>query len=211
MCISANVSISTFIISIISSFILIYYGVPKFKTENLIIGLFFIYIAIVQLLEWMMWFDINDNIGINKIATMIMPIYVYIQPLVLYNIQAFIYDVSSPWWWLLIEFLYLIVTGLQYQEFIKGSRLVTKCGESGGLKWNWSYYFFPHLYLFILFYSIFVFFNFKFACFLFIITLLSIILTLIKHNNYYDGEFGSLFCFIGALLPIVFIFFELLL
>ena len=207
MCISANVSISTFVISIISSLVLIYYGEPRWKTENIIIGTFFIYVAIVQLLEWMMWVDLDGKIGINRVATLVTPIYVYVQPLVLYNIEAFLYGVVSPWWWLLVEFLYLIVTVLQYREFVKGDVLVTKCGSgsAGGiLDWVWVHYYNMVLYFGVFVFAIFAFMATNIAMLCFIIGLAFLLLSIAK----YGGHGSSFFCFISAFAPIAFLFGE---
>jgi hypothetical protein len=195
---------STFIISILSSVIIIYYGEPRWKTENLIIGLFFIYVAILQLLEWMMWFDIDGKIGINRVATLITPIYVYVQPLVLYNIQLLIYGFIGAWWWWIIESLYLIVTILQYRKFVKGDLVVTKCGTSGTLDWQWIRHYNIVLYFGVFIFAIFSFMPVNFALLCFIVGLIFLLLSIAK----YGGHGSSFFCFVSAFTPIVILLVE---
>lgn len=210
MCISAIVSLATFAISIISSFVLIYYGQYRFARENLVIGTFFIYVAIMQLLEWVMWTDIDGKKGWNQIATMITPIYVYIQPFVLYYIEVAVYGWkrgSESNLVLVAAALYLVVSVLQYREFVKGGVLVTdKCGGET-LHWKWIPYFNILLYFFVFIYAIFSFMPLPFSLLVFVIGCICLAISILK----YWGSSSSFFCFISALAPIAFILIEPLL
>lgn len=77
MCISSKASIFTFIFSIISSIILIFYGNKKFKDENLISGLLMIYIAFMQIFDYFIWIYLNNEKGYNKIASQLAAFFNY--------------------------------------------------------------------------------------------------------------------------------------
>ena len=204
MCISANFSAMTFFVSVLSSFVLIIYGDLRYKTENLIIGLFFIYVSLVQLLEWMMWIDIDGKNNINKIATAITPIYVYIQPLVLYNIQLFVYNIKINSLILFLQIIYLIITFIQYYKYIINDNLLPTKYDDGTLKWRWVAYFNVLLYFIVLIYSIFVFMPIKISLLLFIFGIISLFIAYLKHKK----SSSSFFCLFSAFAPIIFILFE---
>jgi hypothetical protein len=209
MCISANTSISTFFISIIGSLTLIYYGNKNYNIENIIIGLFFIYIAFVQLFEFFIWIDIDNKIGINKIFTLILPIYIYIQPLILYNLQLFFYKISNNIISVLVELFYLIYYLFQYFNFVKGgNNYVIKCNNNY-LDWGWLYYFnnIPYFILFI--YAIFIFMPLQIALLVFIVGFTFNSISLLYFKN--TGNYGSFFCFFSAFSPIIFLFIQYLL
>jgi hypothetical protein len=205
MCISATVSLETFAISIISSIVLIYYGERRFTRENLVIGTFFIYVSFMQLLEFIMWSDIDGKKGWNQIATMITPIYVYIQPFVLYYIEVAVYGWGAQWKLVgCAAVLYLALTLLQYREFVKGGVLVTdKCGGET-LHWKWIPHFNILLYFFVFIYAIFAFFPLSISLLFFIVGVICLSVSILK----YQGSSSSFFCFISAFSPIAFLVFE---
>ena len=84
MCFSAETSLTTFLISILTSSILINSAKGRHKATIQIIGYFFIYIAVVQFLEYLMWIDLSCSQGLNQFASMIIPYIVYLQPVVLF-------------------------------------------------------------------------------------------------------------------------------
>jgi hypothetical protein len=90
MCISYSASINSFFINLLSSICLILYGNSNLKTYNLIFGLFSIYTSLMQLVDLGIWGDLKCNIGTNKIASLLGPVLVYIQPLMIFIIAYFV-------------------------------------------------------------------------------------------------------------------------
>jgi hypothetical protein len=211
MCISANVSIATFIISIISSITLIYYGDKRFSTENTIIGLFFIYIAFVQILEFFIWTDIDGKKGINRVASLILPIYVYLEPLVLYNLQLWIYNIPFSLLTIVVESLYIIYTCIQYYNYIVGEskHLITQPDNYKTLNWLWSSngYFNEFIYFALFTIAVFSFMPLNISLLLFIIGCGFLIASKLHVKEHY----GSFYCFVSAFSPILFLLLELLL
>jgi hypothetical protein len=141
MCISAETSISTFVFSILSSVALIYYGNPKYKSENLVVGIFFIYVVFMQLLEYMIWIDLDNDRGLNKIASTIAPIFVAFQPAVLLLCKIWIMGFEN------MVVLVLNICYLAYEiycmvPYYKTEARITK-ESARHLKWPWNKYFSP--------------------------------------------------------------------
>jgi len=205
MCISPEASITTFILSVCSSLVLIHYGKTYYEKENLVIGLFFIYIAIVQLLEFFLWIDLQNKIGLNQLVTLILPIYIYIQPLVLYYIKKFIYGGGD----LLHNLFMLSYFGFVFSCYINylynEKNYITTSQPKIGLLWEWSKYFYPVPYIILFAYSIIIHFSF-YISFLFIMS--GILFIIISHYKNNVKNAPSLFCYLGAFTPLFFILFE---
>ena len=132
-------------------------------------------------------------------------IYVYIQPFVLYYIQTAVYGFPAEWKLVAIAaVLYLVISVLQFREFVKGGVLITdKCGGQT-LHWKWIPYFNILLYFFVFIYAIFAFMPFLICVLFFIIGCICLAISILK----YQRSSSSLFCFISAFAPIAFLIFE---
>ena len=75
MCFSKKSSLLTFIIGVIGSLLLIFYGNKKYVKENLIAGLFFIFVSFMQFFDYLMWSDIDNKDGINHYSTLLAPLF----------------------------------------------------------------------------------------------------------------------------------------
>ena len=89
MCFNWKVSLLTFFIGTASSILLIRYGNPKYKKENLVSGVFLIFIAMIQFMDFLFWIDIKNKWGINKITTILGPILNVGQPTIFYLIKLY--------------------------------------------------------------------------------------------------------------------------
>ena len=201
MCFNAKTSLFTFLTGVVSSIVLIYYGNKKYKTENTVFGLFFIFISFMQFFDLLFWIDLDNEKNINKIATTIAPLFNLGQPLFMYllKILYFKYNSYSP---LNIGFgtLNIIYFGyiiFNYSKFITENSLITSANKFH-LKWQWLKYFNPFSYLILLFINFFYLSNFKYSLMSFFISSLSLIISY-KYFNYHIGE---LWCFFGVFIPI---------
>jgi Na+/melibiose symporter-like transporter len=125
MCVNAEVSLSSFIIGVISSICLIYYGNKKFQKENLSVGIFFIYVSMIQLLEYFIWIDLDNKKGLNKIISIIFPVIICSQPVVFYIIKSIIFNKSVLWINLLIIY-YILEAIFAYKSYLTNETLITK-------------------------------------------------------------------------------------
>lgn len=196
MCISANVSLSTFFISVFSSIILIYYGKKQYSIENIIIGLFFIYIAGVQLFEYFMWVNSGE---INHILTLILPLYIYHEPLVLFHLKMWFLNKTQYIWQYIVETIYFIEMCINWYDYYKKKpNDITVSSGNNGLFWKWSSFMNWNLYNLFFTYSVFVYFPLRISILLFFLGILFNIISIIKRKN----NSGTLWCLLSAFIPI---------
>lgn len=198
MCISSRASIFTFLFSIISSIILIFYGNKKYKKENLITGIIIIYVAFMQIFEYFMWIDINNKKGYNKIASQFGAFFNYTQPLFLYVIN-YIVSKKNNLILSLINFIYFIYFSIRYSAFLNSNEVITHV-LNGHLKWNWEKYFNVYYYCAILIINlIFTYTNIPYL----IMMMLFIFVTLFfSYYKYYEHT-GEIWCYIMANVPLL--------
>ena len=73
MCISKELSLTSFAIGILGSLLLLYKGNKEYQIENKIIAYVFMYVAIMQLFDFGFWIDLDNKKGFNKILTSLGP------------------------------------------------------------------------------------------------------------------------------------------
>ena len=205
MCFNAKASILTFAIGVIGSILLMKYGNAKFKKENIVSGIFLLFIAGIQLMDFFFWIDLKNKLGINKITTIIGPLFNIGQPVILYLVKLLFFkpkDIFSmnnynlPVF--ILNMLYFVNLMISYTNFLSTSTLVT--GTSNGhLKWPWIKYANPWAYLILLAINIFYLMDFNYSLVLFLITYLFFILSVI----YFSYNPSELWCFFGAFVPLL--------
>ena len=95
MCISARASVNSFFFNLLSVFLLIKYGNENLKPYNVIIGLFSIFTSFMQLIDLMMWLDLDCKTGLNKVASIVGPILNYLQPTIIFILTLFVLNFSK--------------------------------------------------------------------------------------------------------------------
>ena len=71
MCISAKVSLNVFSIGVILLLLLNILGNSQYKTHNLYLSFIFIFVILMQIVDYLIWKDIECKTGFNKIAGII--------------------------------------------------------------------------------------------------------------------------------------------
>lgn len=198
MCFNAQVSFFTFILGTIGSLLLIVYGNPKYKYENTISGIFLLFIASIQLAEFLLWIDINNRWGINRLVTLITPLLNVGQPTILYLIKLLYSDASLNLPLAFVNTLYVASLAKMYYNFITKSKLTTTV-EHGHLKWPWIKYSNPPFYLLLFALNIFYLFDFKYAMILFTVTYAFLYLSV----QYFAYNIGEMWCFFGSAIPLI--------
>jgi hypothetical protein len=207
MCFNYKVSLFTFLIGTIFSILLIVYGNAKYKLENKTSGIFFIFISLIQFMDFLFWIDLKNKYGINKITTILGPILNVCQPTIMYIIKYLYYkpdvftfqNYNLPV--LVLNILYLIYFIKTYIQFLTKEKLITST-KNGHLSWPWLKYSNPQFYLILFAINMFYLFNFKYALVLFVITYFFLFISA-KYFNYSTGE---LWCFFGSFIPLLMFF-----
>ena len=200
MCFSANASILTFLIGIVGSLLLIYYANTKFKIENRIFGTFLIFISFIQLMDFVFWIDLQNKLGLNKVATIIGPILNTGQPIILWFIKLFYFKQNifslENIWITAINIAYLAKVIYNYTRFLQLDKLITgTC--NGHLNWPWIKYSDHWFYTILMAINIFYLTNFNYSFIVFCITYFFLIVSKI----YFKYNVGELWCFFGAFIP----------
>lgn len=204
MCFNYKVSLLTFGIGIIFSILLIKYGNKKYVGENITTGIYFIFISLIQFMDFLFWIDIDNKYGINKITTILGPILNILQPNILYLIKILYYkpniytlkDFNLPI--AILNLLYFIHFIFIYVHFLTTEKLITST-KNGHLSWPWVKYSNPYFYLILTALNIFYLFNFNYGLIFFIISYLFLIIS----AKYFNYNIGELWCFFGAFIPLL--------
>ncbi len=205
MCFSSEVSITTFAIGLVFSVLLINSGQKSvYSIENSVTGHFFIFIALIQLMDYLFWIDLNNEIGINRIMTIIGPILNVCQPVILYIIKYLHYgpDIFTMKNYNLpvaiLNSLYLLYFIYIYIGFLTKGEKVTSV-KGGHLNWPWIKYSNYYFYIVLLAINIFYLFPLRYAGILFIITYFFLFIS----ARYFKYVAGELWCFFGAFIPLL--------
>jgi len=209
MCINANISIATFAISVLSSIILIKYGLKKYEKENKVAGLFFIYISLMQIFEYFIWTDINDlYFNGNSIASQISALFIFTQPIILYFIKLFVYNPPTiNWQYAFIEsifFIYVLFCYTKYQT-TQQQKSCFPDKTTGLLNWSWINYMDYIIYFSVFVFSIFIYVDFRYA----IISSLWLFSVLDLGYFITPKKYGALFCFTAGFSPLLFLLWQI--
>ena len=205
MCFNAKTSLFTFLIGMIGSILLIFYGNKKYKMDNIVFGIFLIFISLIQLMDFLFWIDIKNKLGINKLLTFIGPLLNIGQPLILYIIKLIYYKPNIYTYTnfnlpvAILNFLYFIYLFSIYYQFIIKEKILITSTKDGPLSWPWIKYYNPAFYLILFAINIFYLTNFNYSLLLFVITYLFLLLSM----KYFYYSAGELWCFFGAFIPIL--------
>lgn len=202
MCFNYKISFITFLLGTIFSILLLNTH-NKYYFENKITGIFFIFISLIQLMEFFFWIDIKNKYNINKIATIIGPLLNAGQPTILYIIK---YLYSKPNVFTinnfpvaLLNFFYLIYLIVKYIKFIKNGLLVTSSiSIHKHLIWPWLKYYNPYFYSILFAINIFYLFDVNYAIILFLLTFGLLYIS----NKFFKYNVGEMWCFFGSLMPL---------
>jgi hypothetical protein len=202
MCYTKQASISAFAVGVISSLLLIFFGDPLYRNQNIAIGLSFIFTSFMQLVDYMIYIDPNCKNGWNEVAGKIGPILNVLQPLVIYIfILLFVENSSikllaSSW-----NILYVIyVLNVYSQYFQKGNFCSFQL--KGRPRWTWYNFFgtrWEIFYLLILYLNLLTLWKFKYFK---VYTILITLFFLISYFNY-KNHIGEFWCWFVNSVPLI--------
>lgn len=205
MCFNSTISLTTFVLGVLSSILLSVYGNPKFKKENVTVSIFTLFIVVMQLFDYLFWTDLNNLNGINKISTLVASIINPSQPIILYIIKLLIYTpihfTTRDIILLLLNCIYTITVIVGYISFLKNGDLITNKSHKH-LKWKWLKYYNGPFYLLLFALNIFYLSNLSYSLVSFILIYLFFGLSYLLFN-YHVGE---IWCFFGSSISLLMLF-----
>lgn len=90
MCISLKASVNTFLLGVISSLALVFFGNQNMLAYNMIVAGIFIFVSLMQLVDLGMWMDLDCSLGTNKLASILGPILNWFQPIAVFLIIFYV-------------------------------------------------------------------------------------------------------------------------
>jgi hypothetical protein len=122
------------------------YGNIKYKKDNIVFGIFFIFISLIQFMDFLFWIDLQNKLGINYIVTLLRPLLNVGQPLILYVIKLLNFSTGKnkkfdkiDTFIALLNCLYLIYLIKMYSTFISKGKKITSV-KYNHLNWPWLKY-----------------------------------------------------------------------
>ena len=194
MCFSAKASLGAFVIGLVGSILLTSLG----GRTNISFGVFFIFISLIQLMDFTIWMDLGNKIGLNRIATMIGPILNVGQPLIMYLIKIVVFQHFHVDFMSVLNIGYTLYLARIYYLFIKSGDTITKV-EQGHLKWPWLKYTNPMAYLIMFVINALYLTEFRFSLFVTSFTLFFLFLS----KSYFAYHVGEMWCYFGAFIPML--------
>ena len=181
-----------------SSMLLILCGNDKHKNINKVIGLYVMYVSLMQLIDYFIWSDLNCTHGLNQLSYYMGPILNHLQPIVLLllcNIylkshikKSFIYT---------INIVYLVYVIERYYNYIQTYKCI-HTNEDNHLDWPWKYNFDYKYYLII---QIINAMNYTHS-FIWLITFIMGYILLIISTFKFTKNVGELWCFMTPAIPL---------
>ena len=199
MCFTKNISLFTFLSGTLGGIICYSYGTPEFK----IIGLFFVFVSLMQYLEYLLWsHQICDDY--NKMISKIAMIVNHLQPIVLYLLVARYSKTNKMMNVLLV--IYIIVISGYSKNYLTGDNCTMKDSHTH-LNWEWNHQTNAEIVYLIFLICLVVFGSgipTQFYSMVFIvIAVLSYTISSFIYSK--TNSVGSMWCFFSAFAPFLFI------
>ena len=208
MCYSKDLSLASLSFGIISSLSLIYFGNNQNSSTNKAIGYFFLFVTLMQLVEYFLWIDIDCVNGFNKLGSLLGPIFNHLQPivlLVLANLYLQPTNLISSNIVIPANMLYLFYIGYQYYKYVSNpSNLCVKTNTCEHLDWTWKKDFNYTFYFAISFLNIANFYTNTNLMVSFGISYLLLIISIFNFNK----NVGEFWCLMVTGIPFINLFME---
>lgn len=210
MCFSAESSLSAYILGVIASLYLLIKG-DKYDKH---IGLFSLTFIQMQIAEFLIWIDLDCNKNLNHYASILTEYILILQPLsiILGAILFKTTNIPNNLLYLFLLFSIIIFVDHSIKVFYNKKRLCSKSINNGYLEWDNidNHNIYDYITYFIFLFFIWPFFKNVKGIYVFMYTLISLLVGL---NNKYEFNFAqweSKWCFIGVLLPFLIIIIKFL-
>jgi hypothetical protein len=208
MCYSKDLSLASLTFGVFASLILINFGNKESASTNKAIGYFFLFVTLMQLVEYFLWSDINCQNGLNKLGSLLGPILNHLQPVVLLLLASFFLEPTNLISINLIipaNILYICYVGYEYIKYISNeSNLCVRTNKCDHLDWSWKKDFNYTFYFIISFMNVA---NFYKNTNLIVSFGLSYLLLIVSIFNY-QYNIGEFWCLMVTGIPLVNLFMQ---
>jgi len=139
MCISAEASRNMFLGGVVSSVLLMKFGLKKLEKYNLFLVITFLYVTLMQIIDYLIWTDLDCKNGRNKLAGITGPLLNYSQPLLVLLIGYLLFSKRINKEIVVLNVVYTILfLVFLYTYYTKGKYCSKVDTETGNLIWIWT-------------------------------------------------------------------------
>lgn len=210
MCFSAESSLSAYILGVIASLYLLIKG-DKYDKH---IGLFSLTFIQMQIAEFLIWIDLDCNKNLNHYASILTEYILILQPLsiILGAILFKTTNIPNNLLYLFLLFSIIIFVDHSIKVFYNKKRLCSKSINNGYLEWDNidNHNIYDYITYFIFLFFIWPFFKNVKGIYVFMYTLISLLVGLNNNYEFNFAQWESKWCFIGVLLPFLIIIIKFL-
>jgi len=202
MCFSKGSSKRALLFGILCGLALMQFGKEEYNGINKTLGLFFIFVSLMQYVEYLIWSDLECKNGNNKLAGTIGPLLNYLQPTALFILVIIFFKkaiiTNEDMIPLVANVGYLAYILYQYYNYMKKDKLCSRVG-SRHLEWSWRNYRDYQLYNTIMIFNILFYLQEPNGLIFLGITYLYLFLSMFKFNQH----IGEFWCYLTTNVPLV--------
>ena len=211
MCISAEASRNMFLGGVISSVLLMKFGSNKLEKYNLFLIIVFLYVILIQIIDYLVWTDLDCTKGRNKIAGLFGSFLNYSQPLFVLLIGYLVLTKKINKSVLGLNVVYLVLFAyFLFDYYSKGKYCSTVDPETGNLVWNWTQSSMIKVlalgYFIVLIVNLLSFTDNNYMIFVIALILFYVMMVMANIKNY--KSIGNLWCFITPTIIMLFLIFQ---
>lgn len=211
MCISAEASRNMFIGGIVSSLLLYKFGIKGLNKQNLFLIIVFLYVISMQVIDYLVWTDLDCKLGRNRIAGILGSFLNYSQPLFVLLIGYLVLSKNIKKGVLGLNLVYLVLfVYFLFNYYSKGEFCSSVDPETGNLVWNWTQSSIIKVlalgYFIVLFVNLLSFADNNFMLFAIGLILLYIIMVMANIKNY--KSIGNVWCFVTPTIIVLYLVFQ---
>jgi hypothetical protein len=145
MCYTKQASIGALLTGFLSSVALIVLGDEKYRQQNIAIGIFFIYVSLVQMIDYMIYVDPKCKTGENKLAGYFGPFLTGYQPTIIFFLFTALLNQPNkntlynkyPTFFNAINVLYALFLYAFYSNYVLQGNVCSQYVD-GRPKWAWE-------------------------------------------------------------------------
>ncbi len=213
MCYTSTTSLNAFTIGIIASLLLILKGYLQSKKQLKIIGIFFIFVTLMQLYDYIFWTN-PPTLSIsasktNELATKLACITNHLQPIILALLLYYFNKKLSKSSTILISIYTIAILIYTINGWNKLKYTGVTAKSSPSLNWQWNHLegakIIYILFLASLAYLFFDNLNYPINIIASLATILSFVYSIYKYNN--NASSGRFWCYFAAFVPLLFLIF----
>ena len=209
MCISADASKNMYIVGLISAFLLVNFGLKSLRKENLYLTIVFLYIILMQVIDYLVWIDLDCKRGTNRLAGILGSFLNYSQPLIILLVGYLVITKKINKNIKKLNIIYVILLAIFLIRFYMKGDFCTKIDRAtGNLRWSWTKE--PLIkvmmvaYIIVLFANLLTFTENNYMVTAIGLIIFYLLLVLLKVKNY--NSIGNMWCFITPTIVLLYLF-----